>query len=158
MTRGVHLEKMNRRDSSPMKRWHVAPRLTHIQGSDAKSSLPLRRPIWMRGQLMCNENCSKSFLVHRHRPKKRQEEGRSSSKFNLVRPSVLKGRTRLLHYEHVSTRCERKRTIASQVQSLWNANLNNLTSTVVMEVTSEPLGFLNNRNCYQTSNRSPHAI
>ena len=59
--------------------------------------------------------------------------------------------------EHVSTRYERKRTVPSQVQPLWNADSNNLTSIAVMEVTSEPFGLLNNRNCYQ-SNRSSHAI
>ena len=60
--------------------------------------------------------------------------------------------------EHISTRCERNRTIASQLQPLWNANPNNVTSMAVMEVTSEPFGLLNNRNGYQTSNRSLHAI
>ena len=94
---------------------------------------------------------SKSSLVHRRRPVKRQGEGRSSFKFNLVHPW-------LLHHGHVSTKCKRKRTVASQVQPLWNADLNNLTFTAVMEVTSELFGLLNNRNGYQTSNRSPHAI
>ena len=42
--------------------------------------------IFKVSRVMCNENRSKSFLIHRCCPKKRQEEGSSSPKFNLVRP------------------------------------------------------------------------
>ena len=85
--------------------------------------------------LMCNRN---SLVFSRPYASSKVKTGRREilAKLNLVHPSLKDGRgyyTTCLHWV-------RERTVASQVQPLWNADfLNNLTSTSVMEVTFEPL-------------------
>ena len=93
----------------------------------------LRRPIWTRGQLMCNGN---SLVFSRPYASFKVKTGRREilTKFNLVhpsskdgrgyyRPSVLKEWTRLLHYKHVSTGWENTPSLVKsnhcEMQTSW---------------------------------------
>ena len=57
MTCGIFLKKVNRRDQSPMRSWHVARRLTTNVKGRSKNSCKFYSALddlWTRGQLMVN--------------------------------------------------------------------------------------------------------